>query len=504
MITNAARIVKNTLALYFRHILIMLVSLYTVRVVLNTLGAEDYGIYNVVAGVVTMFSFLSGSLATASQRYFAFELGRSDYAQLQKIFNLSFLMYLLIAAAVLVLAETVGLWFVHTKLIIPRERMESARWIYQCSIISFVFTITVTPFMAVIIAHEDMNIYATVSIVEAVLKLGIVFLLTAIEFDKLQLYGILLCAVTMINTGIYIAICKRKYQECRFWFYWNTNLFKELIGFTGWNLFGACAGVFKNQMVNILLNQFFNPIIVTARGIAGSVSSAVMSFSQNFSSAMRPQIIKNYASENKTEMLKIMFYGCKGTYFLMYVFTFPLILEMPLILSIWLKKIPEYSVLFTRLVLFDALIDSVSFPIMTAAQATGKIKLYQSVVGGILLLNFPVSWVILRLGAPAYSVMAVAVCLTFIAFVVRILILKRLIIYSLKHFLIEVIIPVCAVSLLSAIMPLVVFRILDYGFLRLLLITGTSVVSVCIFTFIIGLSDTDRIRVKSMIKHIWS
>jgi O-antigen/teichoic acid export membrane protein len=328
-------------------------------------------------------------------------------------------------------------------------------------------------------------------------------LLKIIALDKLQLYGILLCAVTAVNTGIYRTICKHKYQECTFRLYWNKALFREITGFTGWNLFGATAGIFKNQAVNILLNQFFNPLVIASRGIASTVNAAVVSFSQNFSNAMRPQIIKSYASENKTEMLKIMFYGCKGTYFLMYVFTLPLILEMPLILSIWLKNIPEYSVLFTRIVLLDALIDSISFPIMAAAQASGKIKLYQSVVGGILLLNFPISWVVLRLGAPAYSVMVTAICLTLIAFVVRILILKCLVNYSLKHFFKEVIIPVCMVSLLSTIMPLIVFYIFDYGFIRLLLITGSSVVSVSLLVFTIGLSGTDRARVKSMIKHIF-
>jgi O-antigen/teichoic acid export membrane protein len=487
--------------LYFRQILIMLVSLYTVRAALEVLGAEDYGIYNVAAGVVTMFGFLSGSMAAVSQRFFAFELGRGALERLKRLFSLSLLIYALIALIVVLLAETAGLWFVNHKLIIPPERMEAALWIYQFSVISFVFMIMVSPFMAAIIAHEDMNIYAAVSIVEAALKLAVVFLLKIIALDKLQLYGILLCAVTVVNTSIYRAICKSKYRECTFRFYWNKKLFKEIVGFTGWNLFGTASGIFKNQGVNILLNQFFNPVVIAARGIASTVNAATASFSYNFSNALQPQIIKNYASENKAEMLKIMFYGCKGTYFLMYVFVLPLILEMPLILSIWLKNIIEYSVLFTRLVLIDVLIDSISFPIMAATQAVGKIKLYQSVVGGILLLNLPVSWIILLLGASAYSVMVAAICLTFLAFVVRLLILKYLVNYSLKHFLKEVIIPVCSISILSAIAAFMMHRILDYGIMRLLIVSGISFISVCVFVFIFGLSGTDRTRVRSMIKH---
>jgi O-antigen/teichoic acid export membrane protein len=389
--SNTQRIAKNTLMLYFRQILIMLVSLYTVRVVLNTLGAEDYGIYNVVAGVVTMFGFLSGSMATASQRYFAFELGREDYEQLQKTFSLSFLIYMLIAIVVLLLAETIGLWFVNNKLIIPQDRMGSARWIYQCSIISFIFTILTAPYMAAIIAHEDMNIYATVSIVEVVLKLGIVFLLSRIPIDKLQLYGTLLCVVTIINTGIYRGVCKGKYQECRFQFYWNKALFKELISFTGLNLFGTIAWVFKNQILTILLNQFFSPLVVAARGIASTVNSAVASFSQNFSSALRPQIIKSYATDHKTELMLLVSFGSKITYFLMYLFILPLILELPAVFSLWIKNVPEYAVVFTRLILIDALIESISYPIASLLQATGKIRLYQSLAGGFMLLNLPVS-----------------------------------------------------------------------------------------------------------------
>jgi O-antigen/teichoic acid export membrane protein len=501
--SNPRRIAKNTLMLYFRQLLIMLVSLYTVRAVLETLGAEDYGIYNVTAGVVTMLGFLSNSMATASQRYFAFEIGRGDFEQLKKTFSLSFFIYAMIAAAVLLLAETIGLWFVNNKLAIPSERTGAVRWIYQFSIISFVFTILTTPYMAAIIAHEDMNIYASVSIMEAVLKLIVVFLLKLIPLDKLQLYGILLCAVTVLNSGIYRTICGRKYEECKFRFYWSGDLFREIAGFTGWNLFGACVGIFKNQAVNILLNQFFNPLVIAARGIASTVNAAVVSFSQNFSTALRPQIIKSYAAKNKTEMLKIMAYGCKGTYLLMYLFAFPLILEMPLVLLIWLKNIPGNAILFTRLALIDALIDSVSFPLMAAAQATGKIKLYQSVVGGILLLNLPVSWLILLLGASAPAVMVTAIFLTLSAFIARFLILKHLVNYPLRHFLKEVIIPVGLISALSAIIPFAIHRIFDYGIIRLLTVTGAGFVSVCVFAFIFGLSGTDRIKVKSIIRHLF-
>jgi O-antigen/teichoic acid export membrane protein len=501
MSSNTTRIAKNTLMLYFRQILIMLMSLYTVRVVLETLGAEDYGIYNVVAGVVTMFGFLSNSMATASQRYFSFEIGRGNFEQLKKDFSLSFEIYVLIVIIVVFFAETAGLWFISNKLMIPLDRKNAAQWIYQFSIVSFVFSILTSPYMAAIISHENMNIYAYISIFEVVLKLGSVFLLQLIRWDHLKLYGLLHCSVVALIAVIYWIICYFKYPECKVGVYWNQKLFKEITSYTGWNLFGSLIGIFKIQLVNILLNQFFNPIIVTARGIASNVNSAVVTFSSNFSTALRPQIIKNYATDNKKEMLKIMFYGSKGTYFLMYLFTLPLVLETYTVLSLWLKSPPEYTVLFTKLALIDALIDSVSYPLISAAQATGKIKLYQSVVGGILLLNLPISWFFLLMGAPVYSVMIIAICLTFTACIVRLLILKRLIGFSLVHFFREVLFPVAIVSLLSAIVPFIVYTILETGLVRLLIITGISTLSICGCVYMLGLSGQDREKLKLMMQH---
>jgi O-antigen/teichoic acid export membrane protein len=476
----------------------MLVSLYTVRVVLNTLGAQDYGIYNVVAGVVTMFGFLSGSMATASQRYFSFELGQGNFEQLKKVFSLSLLIYILIGIVILLLGETIGLWFVNNKLIIPLERKSAALWVYQFSIISFLFTVLTSPYMAMIIAHEEMNIYAYVSIGEALLKLVVVFILRAISWDKLILYGILLLTVVVTITTIYRTICIKKYSVCRFSFYWHKDLFKEIVSYSGWNMFGASTSIFKNQLVNIILNQFFNPLIVAARSIATMVDHAVMTFSQNFNNAIRPPIIKNYAARQKKRMLSLMYTGAKGTYLLMYLFVLPFVLEMPMILTLWLKHPPEYAVLFTRLMLFDVLINSLSYPIVTAAQATGKIKLYQAVVGGILLLNVPVAWIVLFMGAPAYSVMIVAIVLTFIACIARLLILKRLIDYSIRQFFRTVIIPICVISVVSAILPIILCYILPQNIVRLCLVIALSIISVGIYSYFMALNRIERQKVKSL------
>jgi O-antigen/teichoic acid export membrane protein len=349
-----------------------------------------------------------------------------------------------------------------------------------------------------IIAREDMNIYAWVSITEAVLKLAVILLLHLISFDKLQLYGILLCAVAVSITAVYWAVCVKRYPECAFKFYWNKQLFKEITSYTGWNLFGAAVGVFKFQLVNILLNQFFNLFVIAARGIAAQVNSAVISFAQSFSTAMRPQIIKTYAAGQKEEMLALVFRGSKGTFFLMYMFTLPLVLEMPFVLSLWLKNPPEYAALFTRLTLIDALIDSINSPFMAAAQATGKIKVYQSVLGGILLLNLPASWIALYGGAPAWSVMVIAILLTWVAFLVRLVIVKRLIGFSFRCFITQVMIPIVIVSILSLALPLASYLFLRYGLTRLLLEVCLTTLSIGSCAYMFGLNQQERrlIRIK--------
>ncbi len=469
------------------------VSLYTVRVVLNTLGAVDYGIYNVVAGVVTMFSFLSGAMATASQRYFSFDLGKKDYEQLKKTFSVSFTIYVLIALVVVLLAETVGLWFVYNKLVIPPERVQAARWIYQASIVSFVFTILTTPYMASIIAHEDMAIYAYVSIVEVILKLGIVFLLPLFSLDKLMLYGLLMAVVVIINTTVYRTICRRKYEECRAKLQWDTVLFKELLSYTGWNMFGASVGVFKFQAVNIVLNQFFNPVVIAARGIASQVNGAVNSFAQNFSTAVRPQIIKNYAAGNKEEMYELVYRSCKGTFFLMYIFTLPLCLEMPFVLKLWLKNPPEYAILFTQLALIDVLIDSINYPLMTAAQATGKIKLYQSVVGGVLLLNFPLAFIFCSIGFPPVIVFYISIGITLTALFIRLFILKIIMKFEIFSFLQKVCIPILFAVITSVLIVFYLKKVMANSLLEVIVIVTCSIIAASISFFVFVLSKHEKL-----------
>ena len=493
------RLAKNTLLLYFRQILILLVNLYTVRIVLNALGTSDYGLYNVVAGFVSMFSFLSGAMASASQRYFAYDIGKADVEHLKKTFYQTLSIYFLITFFAIFLAETLGLWFMNKKLVIPVERLIASNWIYQFSIGSLAFTIMTSPFLADIIAHEDMNIYAYISIIEVALKLLVTFFIKFINFDKLIFYGFLLFVVTMINTTMYRVVCKIKYPECKFKILWDKKYAGELFTFTGWSLFGALVGLFKNQLINILLNQFFGSIINATRSIANSVNSAVNSFSQNFSTALKPQIIKFYAKSDINESINLTFRGCKVTYFLMLVFTLPLIFNMESVLVMWLGEPPDNAVLFTRLALTDALIESVSYPLMALNQATGKIKIYQIVVGGILLLNFPISWLILKCGMPSYSVYIVANALCVIALILRVIIVHKQLNFSMKVFFTRVALQTLSVTIISILLTIFFHKMTSKSsFFILDIIIDVSIVLA--FSFLLGFDTNEKRIALSIIK----
>lgn len=489
---DTKRIAKNTLMLYFRQILIMLVSLYTVRVVLNTLGAEDYGIYNVVAGVVTMFSFISGAMATASQRYFSFDLGKRDVEHLKTTFSITFQIYVLIALIVILIAETLGLWFVNNKLVIPSGRMIAANWIFQAAIVSFLLTLITTPYMASIIAHENMDVYAYVSIIEVALKLSVIFLLKILPYDKLSLYGILLAIVAFISTSIYRLYCRNHYDECKFRFVKDGKLFKEIVSYSGWNLFGSIAGVVKNQITNILLNIYFGAVVNAARGIASQVNAAVANFGQNFTVALRPPIIKEYTSEEKDNAYMLVCRGSKFTFFLLYLFALPLFLEMNTVLKLWLKNPPNQSVLFTRLIIIETVLISVSYSIMTLVQATGKIKLYQGVVGGILLLNLPLSYFALKLAAPAHVVMVIAILVEVMAFFARMIVVRYLTSFSISLFFFNTICPCIFVSVISAILPCLVIFTMNESFFRLCITIFVSVMSTGSCILFIGMNKLER------------
>ncbi|MES2545928.1 MAG: MATE family efflux transporter [Bacteroidota bacterium] len=497
---NNKRVAKNTLLLYFRMLLTMFVTLYTVRVVLNVLGINDYGLYNVVGGIVIMFSFLSSTMSAASQRFFSFELGKNDLQQFKRTFGLMIIIYGFIALIVLLLAETIGLWFLNNEMLIPPNRLAAANWVFQFSILSFLVTIMTIPYNAAIVAHENMKVYAYVSIVEVVLKLIFVFVLVKVLFDKLILYSILVFVTSCITSFLYSFICRRKYSECEFQFYWNRPLFNTLISYSGWNLFGATATVLNNQGINILLNVFFGPVINGARAIAYQIGSTINQFVFNFQTAINPQITKYYASGDKKKMKELVFQSCKLSFFLLFLISMPVLLETHFILGLWLKKVPEYVVNFTCLIIIGALIDSLSYPLMTAAQATGKIKQYQAIVGGTMLLNLPISYCFLKYGFVAEITMYVAIAISIICLFLRLYMLKSMIELSIINFIKTVLIKILIIIFLSMAVPLLIVFLNNESMLRFILVIGLGLVTSLTCIFIFGLSRDEK---KSFISLIY-
>lgn len=489
---NNKRIAKNTLMLYFRMILTMLVSLYTSRVILNTLGVEDYGIYNVVGGVVTMFAFFNSAMSSATQRFLSYEIGKGDYEQLRKTFNATQVIHIGIAIIILILAETVGLWFVKNYLVIPPDRLQAAIWVYHFSVLSFMVSIIQVPYNATIIARERMNIYAYVSIIEVLLKLLIVFMLTWITYDKLKLYGILYFAVVLLIAAIYRIYTRKNFEESKFEVVKDKGLYKTLISYSGWNLFGNIASVTKGQGVNILLNMFFGPTVNAARGIAMQVQSAVNSFVSNFQMAVNPQIIKSYAADEKEYMASLVIRSSKFSFYLLYILSLPIILEIDQILKLWLKTVPDYSSIFTILVLIIILIDCVSGPLMTAIQATGKIKVYQAVVGSLLTLILPISYILLKQGYSPEVTLYVNIVISIIALSFRLYLVWKLLDFPVIRFLREIVLKNIIIVLISISIPLFIRHYMNENVIRLIIIILVTMICNLTVFYLIGLQKSEK------------
>jgi len=456
----------------------------------------------VVGGIVLMSSFMSNAMASASQRFFAFELGRNDIVQLKKTFSLTVIIYAFIAVIVLLLAETIGLWFLNTQMVIPPERMNAAHWVYQLSVLSFLVTIMTIPYNAAIIARENMDVYAYVGIIEAVLRLLLVYMLVWFSFDKLKLYACLMFVVTCLVTFIYRTVCKNKYEECRFRFHWDRSLFNTLMSYSGWNLFGAVASVLKNHGVNILLNIFFGPVVNAARAIAYQLNTAVNQFVTNFHTAVKPQITKYYAAGEKEKMMHIVFQSSKFSFFLLFIISMPILLETEYVLTHWLKSVPDYVVIFTQLTIINALIDSLSYPLMTAAAATGKIKVYQAVMGGMLLLNLPVSFCFLKAGFLPQVTMYVSIIISIFCLLFRLWILRSMIGLVVTNYLKNVVLTVLFVSFVSYFIPLFFTLQLKQGFIRFMIIATIGIMMSFFTIYVYGLSRNERQYVIKGIRKI--
>ena len=476
-------------------ILTMAVSLYTSRIVLATLGIEDFGIYNVVGGIVVMFGFLNTAMSVATQRFLSYEIGRGDLLQLNKVFNSSILIHVIIAAIILLIAESIGLWFLNTQLSISPARMSAANWVYQFSIFAFVVNIISVPYNALIVSHEEMGVYAYISILEVVLKLLIVYLLNCFGFDKLKFYSLLVFVVALLIRLIYQLYCTNKFSECHFRFVWDKSILRKLTAFSTWSLFGSVAYIAKNQGINIVLNVFFGALLNAAWGISQQVNAAVLMFVQNFTTAINPPIIKAYAQGNRERMFSLLFNGMKYTFFLAACLVIPLLFETNFVLSLWLKNVPEYTVEFVQYVLIVIMIELFSHVVGTTIQATGEIKWYQIIVGSILFLNLPFSYIAIRLTGSPISSMYVAVVLSIISMIFRFCLLHRLIHFPLSRLFI---LFRLTFVLLLCILPLAYFlqSELDEGFVRFVLILLLAILSSVCVLLLFGVSKEERLKMR--------
>lgn len=504
---HTKRIARNTLMLYMRMLFSMLVSLYTSRVVLNTLGVEDYGIYNVVGGFVAMFSIISRSLSASASRFLTFELGRADLQRLKDTFSTTLLIHVLLAGIIFIFAETIGVWFLNSQMTIPPERLCAANWVFQASVISFMFGLCSVPYNASITSHERMKAFAYIGIVDVVMRLLIVLFIaySSFRFDRLVVYSLLLVAVSIMLQGIYIVYCHRNFEECRLCFRYNKKSWKEMSAFAGWNFIGSSAALLKDQGVDLLLNLFIGPVINAARGIAGSVCMAVGNFAGNFMAAVNPQITKSYASGDRDYMFSLVERCARFSFYIMLTLALPILFETDFILTLWLKQYPSHTANFVRLVLILSLCDVLSYTLITLQLATGRIRNYQLAVGGMLLMNFPLSYICLKLGALPESTYVVAIFVAVSCLLLRLIFLRKMVGLSVKRFLWNVCLNVSLVTGASVILPLLLKHCLVENsweqFIVITLVCITcSTVSVCM----IGCSKSERLFIWQKMRVSWN
>lgn len=499
------RIAKNVLMLYIRLFFLMGISFYMSRAVLKILGVEDFGVYNVVGGIVTMMSFMNSSLNITTQRFLNYEMGKGNLDQLNKVFIMSFWSYALIAIVVFLISETVGLWFLYEHLNIPPNRMSAAVWVFQFSIITFIVNLFTVPYNSTIIAHEKMNFYAYVSIGDSLLKLLLVFALQYINYDKLWLYGFLMLIATSFIWGCNWWFCRINFSETKLRFVWDASLFKKLLAFSGWNSVGAISSSINDQGVNILINIFFSPVLNAARAIAYQVRLAVNSFSANFLTAVRPQIFKSYAEGNIEYMNKLMFSSSKLSVYLLLPFILPILLNTEYILSLWLgsESVTGYMITFTQLALIAIPVNS-CFPVLAlASQATGRISKYQ-ITASFFLIMIPVSsYILFRYGLRAEWAFVMLIVWDFLGLFGRLAILKREMNFPIIEYVKNVIYPIAKTMFVTLVIIGYPLYLLDMNKLQYLLISTISTLIVLFVTiWCVGLERTERDLIRSYVKKI--
>ena len=496
-VQNNKRIAKNTLLLYFRTLVTLILSLYSSRLILKYLGIEDYGIYNVVGGVVGMFTLLSGSMTAATQRFISYELGKKD-GNPNFVFSATLTIHFALAAIVIVLAETIGLWFLNEKLVIPFERIEAANWVFQFSIFTFFLNIISIPYNGLIIAYERMDAFAMISIVEALLKFISILALYYCLSDKLIVYSLLMFIVAFLIRLTYIMFCKKKFNDVKYSFFTKSPIYRNIFGFTGWNFLGSSSGILSNQGINILMNLFFGVIPNAARGIATQVDNALQVFVSNLTMAINPQITKSYAAGDIKYAMNLVCQGGKLCFFLFFIGSSPIIICTQEILELWLNVIPNYAVLFVKLSLIYILIQTWSQTLYILMLSCGDIKKYQIIVGGISLLSFPITWISYKIGLPVESCYYVLIGNGITCLIFRLIILHEKTGLDILFYLKTVIIPSLTVVILFFIEIQVVCLIPIHWILLTIIVLLIAILNV----YYVGLNSNDRKKVANIINSI--
>lgn len=481
-------------------LLTMGVSLYTSRVILSELGISDFGIYNVIGGVVMLFSSINTTMATAVQRFMNFEMGKKNFKRLNDIFNTSVIIHFYIAGIIFLLLETIGVWFVNFQMNIDPTKLEAANWVLQFSIFTFVVTVISVPYNAAIIANEKMKAFAFISIIDVVLKLLIAFSIGWMAFDKLKSYAVLMFLVSVILRFVYGIYARRNFEECRFKWEWDKILFKEMTAFAGWNLIGVSSTLIRTQGINIVLNIFFGTVVNAAMGIANQVKQTVDNFTNNFLTAIAPQITKSYAAKDFDYLMKLIFRGSKYSFFLILLLTLPILIETEFLLGIWLKEVPTYTVDFVRLILIIGIIESLSKTLIQTMFATGDNKKYQIIVGSVTLLNLPLSILFLYWGFNPQITLTIGIVIAVFALMVRLVMLKSMVSLNVRKFLSKVVLVVLMVSVLSAIIPYAVTFLMEQGVVRFFINGILSVILVVVSVYLVGLSTKEKTFIVEKIK----
>lgn len=496
------RVAKNTLVLYFRMLFMMLIGLYTSRINLQSLGVEDFGIYSVVGGIVVMFSIINGSITASISRFLTFEIGTGNMEKLKKVFSTSVTIQIGISLLILLLAETIGLWFLNHKMVIPESRMYAANWVYQFSIMTFILNLISMPYNACIVAHEKMSAFAWITIYDAIAKLLIAWLTFIAPMDKLIFFSGFIVFIAFTQRMIYTSYCIRHFEECHYKFLIDKELINKMSGFAGWTLIGSSSAILRDVGGNIVINLFCGPIVNAARAIANRINSAVLGFAGSFMTAINPQITKSYASGDYEKMMGTIYKGAKFSFFLLLLLGLPVIMESEYIIHLWLGQVPEHTVLFVQLTILYAMSESISNPLVTAMLATGKIRNYQIVVGGLQMLNLPISYICLRLGCIPESVIIVAIILSQCCFAARIYMLRPMIHLNATDYVKKVYLRILFTLIIAFILPMIIKYGMDNSLLSFFTILSVSFISACISILYIGCNDKERCFIYSNISKL--